>query len=472
MMKNGILTFIFAFCPGAGQMYQGYMKRGLSLITMFYLSIVIGVSTLEVLTVGCVIVWMYSFFDTFNLRAQIGAGTAPEDDYLVHINWKDQRMQEFMMDSHKLLGWGLIVLGALVAYQNILMNTLGDIVWRWGQSSPFFRALYLMMDQLPEIVVCVALIICGAWLVRGPKGKKVHRKKAEEPEDEDFCEYTAAEADAPEAPEETIPDSAPSDAASVQTPVTDAPSTGAEQSAPERPAVQTGWTENVTLDGADGVIHYSYYLPSSYDGAKTYPLVVTMPGYDRMWFGADSAGTNLSWNGVQAWTKLDTEVIVVSAQLTDWGDTSARQANELAEYMIENFSVDTSRVYAAGYSAGGETMSRAVAMRPDLYAAYIHGGSQWDGAFDTVAENRVAVYIFMAEHDEYYGSQKARDAYAGLHDAYAAEGLTEAEIDALLKLEIPDDAYFNDRGIYNYHGGGSVVFDDTAVLNWILEQSK
>lgn len=29
------------------------------------------------------------------------------------------------MDSHKLLGWGLIALGALVAYQNILMNTLG-----------------------------------------------------------------------------------------------------------------------------------------------------------------------------------------------------------------------------------------------------------------------------------------------------------------------------------------------------------
>ena len=240
----------------------------------------------------------------------------------------------------------------------------------------------------------------------------------------------------------------------------------------ENAAVQGGFTENQTLDGADGIIHFSYYLPDGYDSAKTYPLIVAMPGYGEMWFGEDSAGSNLRWNGVQAWTKLDTEVIVVSAQLTDWGDTSARQANELAEYMIENFSVDTSRVYAAGYSAGGETMSRAVAMRPDLYAAYIHGGSQWDGAFDTVAENRVAVYIFMAEHDEYYGSQKARDAYAGLHDAYAAEGLTEAEIDALLKLEIPDDAYFNDRGIYNYHGGGSVVFDDTAVLNWILEQSK
>ena len=152
MMKNGILTFLFAFCPGAGQMYQGYMKRGLSLITMFCVAFGAG-TLLEVLYVAMPIVWMYSFFDTFNLRAQIGAGTAPQDDYLVHINWHDQRMEQFMLDSHKLLGWGLIALGALVAYQNILMNTLGDIVWRWGQSSPFFRALYLMMDQLPEVVV-------------------------------------------------------------------------------------------------------------------------------------------------------------------------------------------------------------------------------------------------------------------------------------------------------------------------------
>ena len=191
-----------------------------------------------------------------------------------------------------------------------------------------------------------------------------------------------------------------------------------------------------------------------------------------MWFGEDSAGTNLEWNGVQAWTKLDEPVILVTGQLTDWHEKSARQANELAEYMIEHFSVDTSRVYAAGYSAGGETMSQAVALRPDLYAAYIHGGSQWDGAYDTVAENHVAVYIFMAENDEYYGSQKARDAYANLHAAYEKAGLSDSQIDQLLQLNIPDNAYFNAKGIYNYHGGGSVVFDDVNVLNWVLSQHK
>lgn len=76
--------------------------------------------------------------------------------------------------------------------------------------------------------------------------------------------------------------------------------------------------------------------------------------------------------------------------------------------MIEHFAVDTSRVYAAEYSAGGETMSQAVSLRPDLYAAYIHGTFQWDGSYKSVAENRVGVYAFMAENYEYYGSQKAR----------------------------------------------------------------
>ena len=71
MKKNGILTLLFACIPGAGQMYQGYMKRGLSLITMFCLFIIVGSATgLDALVVGCIVVYMYSFFDTFNLRAR------------------------------------------------------------------------------------------------------------------------------------------------------------------------------------------------------------------------------------------------------------------------------------------------------------------------------------------------------------------------------------------------------------------
>ena len=239
------------------------------------------------------------------------------------------------------------------------------------------------------------------------------------------------------------------------------------------PSFQPGLTAEQVLSGETGEIHYSYYLPEGYDGSHSYPMMVVMPGYDMMWFGESSSGSNLHWRGFLCWTELPEEMIVVSAQLTDWSTTSARQAVELTEYFLENFAVDSSRVYAAGYSAGGETMSRAVAMRPDLYAAYLHGASQWDGEYAPIAEYGVAVYIFMAENDEYYGSQKARDAYAGLHEAYENAGWSDEQINTVLQVEIPDNAYFNERGITgNYHGGGNILFEDTSILNWILSHSK
>lgn len=204
MKKNGILTFLFAFVPGAGQMYQGYMKRGLSLITLFFLCIMAGMLLLEPLVLTALIVWMYSFFDTFNLRAQFIAGTAPADDYLVHFNTKDARLTLFFRDSHKLVGWALIAFGALIAYENIIMNLLNDVLWRWGRDSVVFRAFYLVMDRLPDVVLCVALILCGVWLVRGPQkaGKKQAEAQEDAAGDADFQEYHAM----PDASEMTLSD--------------------------------------------------------------------------------------------------------------------------------------------------------------------------------------------------------------------------------------------------------------------------
>ena len=165
MLKNGFLTFCCAFIPGAGQMYQGYMKRGLSLILTACLIGMVS-SLLNPVMLLLVVVWMYSFFDTFNLRAQIIADTAPEDDYLVHFDPRDKRLARALLDSHKLVGWLLIAFGALIAYQNLIMNIFGDLVYRWGHSSPVFRALYLVMASLPDVVGCVVLIIWDSDLHR------------------------------------------------------------------------------------------------------------------------------------------------------------------------------------------------------------------------------------------------------------------------------------------------------------------
>ena len=88
MLKNGLLTLLFAFIPGAGQMYQGYMKRGLSLMLMCCAICVLAV-LFSPIAFFLLLVFMYSFFDTLNLRAQIALGNAPADDYLVHLDPKD-----------------------------------------------------------------------------------------------------------------------------------------------------------------------------------------------------------------------------------------------------------------------------------------------------------------------------------------------------------------------------------------------
>lgn len=91
---------------------------------------------------------------------------------------------------------------------------------------------------------------------------------------------------------------------------------------------KNGFITGQIWDGEDGTIHYSYYLPAGYDPAKEYPLMVAMPDYDAMWFGEQSSGKNLDWRGALVWTEGEEEMIVVSAQLTDWGrNPQGRQSN-------------------------------------------------------------------------------------------------------------------------------------------------
>ena len=230
------------------------------------------------------------------------------------------------------------------------------------------------------------------------------------------------------------------------------------------------WIRGNVLNGETGDIHYSYYLPNGYDNNKTYPMIMTLTGYGGMWFGDDSEGNNLQEMGVSVWAKMNEPIIVVSPQVEDWHDTSARQTIELTEYFLEHYAVDKGRVYGAGYSAGGETMSRVMGMSPELFAGYLHGASQWDGNYVPVAESGTAVYIFMGEHDEYYGSGKAQQAYDGLLTAYRQTGKSQSEIDSLLKLWIPSDSYFSEKGLTSQHGGGNILFEEKEISDWLLSQ--
>ena len=115
--KNGFLLFITSCLSGCGQMYQGYMKRGLSLLLAFFL--VIFVSTyfyLGTLVLFLPVIWLYAFFDSYSLRSQLAAGTAPEDAFLFGLSDMDsKRLGELLRRRHSLIGWVLVVRGRLYA---------------------------------------------------------------------------------------------------------------------------------------------------------------------------------------------------------------------------------------------------------------------------------------------------------------------------------------------------------------------
>lgn len=209
------------------------------------------------------------------------------------------------------------------------------------------------------------------------------------------------------------------------------------------------------LHAPEGDIHYHIYIPDSYDGSEAYALFLTLPGYEGLYF--QGIGQNLySENFAFEALNYNDHMIVAAPQLSDWGETSAAQTIALTEYLLAHYNIDQERVYAEGYSGGGETMSRVMGMRPDLFTAYLQCSSQWDGAYESVVEARVPVYFVIGESDEYYGSEPSRDAYNRLHDLYIEAGLTGEEIDQLLVLDIKDADYFREGGAPNQHGGGNL----------------
>ena len=230
--------------------------------------------------------------------------------------------------------------------------------------------------------------------------------------------------------------------------------------------------DNVLHSETEGDIHYNVYIPEDYDGTESYALFMTLPGYQGLYFQGVGQNVMTEEFGFMAREYIP-KMIIVAPQSNDWQDTSARQTIALTEYFLDTYNIDRSRVYAEGYSGGGETMSRVMGMRPDLYTAYLQCSSQWDGNYTEVVKARVPVYFAIGEKDEYYGSEPSRNAYNAIHKLYEQEGLSNSEIDRLLVLDIKPTSYFSSEGISNQHGYGGYLFvRDKNIMGWLFGQVK
>lgn len=160
MKKNGLLTFLFACIPGAGQMYYGYMQRGLSLITLFCLGFFFGIEMYSewLMVLVCGVTWMYSFFDTYDLIRYAAAGRPKEDGLLLMGNLSD--LTKYIPQHNKLLGWILVGIGSYGVYSLLIEDILYTLL-----RSLLGSAAYSILRAIPGIIISILFIAAGLWLL-------------------------------------------------------------------------------------------------------------------------------------------------------------------------------------------------------------------------------------------------------------------------------------------------------------------
>ena len=212
-VKHGFWMFVTSCLSGCGQMYQGYMKRGISLLVLFFaLLAVAGFFGIAPIAFFLPVVWAYAFFDSCTLRARIAAGEPPEDAYLFGMSDMDsQQLHALLRKRHSIIGWVLVFLGVYMLYDTLLDR----IGWIWG-----WDWLYnLLRYDVPRLVLTVLVILLGLWFIRGPRTKR----------EEDIPEFVPPARPGEETARSADPEPAPAEEPAQPE---DSPETAPEASAP------------------------------------------------------------------------------------------------------------------------------------------------------------------------------------------------------------------------------------------------
>ena len=76
--------------------------------------------------------------------------------------------------------------------------------------------------------------------------------------------------------------------------------------------------------------------------------------------------------------------------------------------------------------------------------------------------------MVTGENDSYYGSSSVRETYEKLVSLYKEMGFSEEQIDRLVVLDLKDQAWFDERGIRDQHGGGGSFAYEADIMSWLF----
>ncbi|HEY5563243.1 MAG TPA: hypothetical protein VIK72_16105 [Clostridiaceae bacterium] len=166
--KNKFLTFVFSLLPGAGHMYLGLMKMGISLMSAFFFIIFLS-SWLRIgpLLYILPMLWFYSFFDCLNKSYSTAEEfLLLEDTYLFSLDKMIKLDKEMFQKRRLFVGILLLLLGVYLVWNNLL-----GLISRYIPSS-VYENLDALTRNAPQIILGIAIIVVGAKLILGKKKER------------------------------------------------------------------------------------------------------------------------------------------------------------------------------------------------------------------------------------------------------------------------------------------------------------
>lgn len=171
--KNKFWNFWFSCIPGAGQMYQGFMKKGVSLMLLFWgwISLIAYFSINEM--IFCLpVIWFYAFFDGIHTNSMPDEAFALlKDEYL----FANTGLEEFDFKRFRKPAAILLIVFGIYSMLKVFMNGLASTGFlRWN--SP---VMYTMERVFPKMLFSVIIILLGLYLISGKK-EELEKEELEE----------------------------------------------------------------------------------------------------------------------------------------------------------------------------------------------------------------------------------------------------------------------------------------------------
>lgn len=172
--KNRFLLFWFSLLPGAGELYLGFMKTGLSLISVFGLSVMLtSFVGWGVLSVISFVIWLYGFFHANNLGALSDEEFyRVEDEYFFGLGDTEVESVKKTFTGKYRKGFAvlLILMGISMLWETVCRGV------RLFAGNEFYNMYFLKItnvinNEMPRTLIAVVVILFGIKLIQGKRAE-------------------------------------------------------------------------------------------------------------------------------------------------------------------------------------------------------------------------------------------------------------------------------------------------------------